>query len=194
MAAVGGLFVQPAAGEFIDRALHAAHRDRRIAGENGRQPVDLFVERFSGYHRGEIADPQHLRGADPLGGQEQLLGVVDAEPRHVALDAAVVIMQPEPRRRHEHLAAVDADTEITGQRQIGRAAIDAAVDPANRRYREVFKPVDDDLERRPGGLLLGVGRAFGDRAKIVSGAEGAAGPGEHQNPDRGIGFDPVEQF
>src|ERR1700694_6011286 len=47
MAAVGSLFIQSAAGEFVDRALHAAHRDRRIAGEFGRQPVDLFVERFS---------------------------------------------------------------------------------------------------------------------------------------------------
>src|SRR6202171_4864693 len=37
MAAVGGLFIQPAAGEFVDRALHAAHRDRRIAAENARE-------------------------------------------------------------------------------------------------------------------------------------------------------------
>src|SRR6202011_1563369 len=111
-----------------------------------------------------------------------------------ALDAALVVMQPEPRRRHEHLAGVDADTEIAGQRQIGRAAIDAAVDPADRRYREVLKPVDDDLERRSGGLLLCVGGAFGDRARIVSGAEGAAGSGQPHHPDRGIRFDPVEQF
>src|SRR5439155_26937681 len=93
----------------------------------------------------------------------------------------------------EHLAGIDADTEIAGQRQVGRAAIDAAVEPADRRQREVLKPVDDDLERRSGGLLLAVGRAFGDRTKIIPATEGAAGASQHQNPQRGVGLDPVEQ-
>src|SRR5712672_2379544 len=194
MAAVGGFLFQPVAGEFVDRALHAAHRGRGVGGEHAGELVDLPVERLGGHHRGEIADPQHFRRADFFRGQEQPLGVVGAEPRHVALDAAPVVMQPEPRRRHEHLAGVDADTEIAGQRQVGRAAIDAAVEPADRRQREVLKPVDDDLERRSSGLLLCVGRAFGDRAKIVPGAERAAGAGQHQNPERGIGLDAVEQF
>src|SRR6266446_1973362 len=194
MAAVGGLLIQPVAGEFVDRALHAAHRGRRVAGENAGELIDLLVERLGRHHRCKIADPQHLRGADFFCGQEQPLGVVDAKPRHIALDAALVVMQPEPRRWHEHLAGVDADTEIAGQRQVGRAAIDAAVEPADRRQREILKPVDDDLERRSGGLLLCVGRAFGDRAEIIPGTEGAAGAGQHQNPERGIGLDPVEQF
>ena len=47
--------------------------------------------------------------------------------------------------------------------------------------------------RRCGCLAALVG-AFGDRAEIVAGAEGAAGAGQHQDPDRGIGLDPVEQF
>src|SRR5216684_7597690 len=34
MAAVGGFFIQPSAGELVDRALHAAHRERRVGGEN----------------------------------------------------------------------------------------------------------------------------------------------------------------
>ena len=103
-------------------------------------------------------------------------------------------MQPEPRRRHEHLAAVNADTEVAGQRQVGRAAIHPAVDPADRRHREIFEPIDYELERGPRGLLLCVGRAFGDRAEIVSGAERTASAGQHQHPDRRIGFDPVEQL
>src|SRR6266480_2779742 len=109
MAAVGGLLVQFAAGEFVDRALHAAHRNRRIAGEYRSKLVDFLIERFGWHHRGEITDPQHLGGADLLRRQKQLPGVVGAEPRHIAFDAALVIMQPEPRRGHEHLAAVDAD-------------------------------------------------------------------------------------
>ena len=55
-------------------------------------------------------------------------------------------MQPEPRGRHEHLAGVDADPEIAGQRQIGGAAIDPAIEPADRRHREILEPVGDDLE------------------------------------------------
>ena len=42
----------------------------------------------------------------------------------------------------------------------------------------------DDLECRSGGLLLGVISTFRDRAETVAGAEGAAGAGQHQNPDR----------
>src|SRR6266481_1657724 len=153
----------------------------------------FFVERLGGHHLGEVTDSQHLRGADLLRREKQLLGVVNAEPRHIARDAALVIMQPEPRRRHEHFTGIDADAGIAGQRQIRGAAIHTTVNPADRRYCQVFKPVDDDLERRSCGLLLRAGRAFGDRAEIVAGAEGAAGAGEHQHPERGIGLDPVEQ-
>ena len=104
-------------------------------------------------------------------------------------------MQPEPRRRHEHLAAVDADAEIAGQRQIGRAAIDAAIEPADGGNAEILEPVDHDLERRAGAFLLdGAGGALGHRVEIIAGAEGAAGAGQHQHPDRGIGLDPVEQL
>src|SRR5260370_34649939 len=43
MSAVGSLFIQNAAGEFVDRALHAAHRDRRVAGDNACGPIHLLV-------------------------------------------------------------------------------------------------------------------------------------------------------
>jgi transposase, IS30 family len=194
--AVGGLLVELAAGEFVDGALHAAHRDRGVAGESSRELVDRLIERFLvHHHRGEIADPQHFRRVDFLRGQKQLLGVVDAEPRGVAHDAALVIMQAQPRRRHEHLAGVEADAEIAGQRQIGRAAIDAAIEPADRGNAEILEPVDDNLERRSGAVLFnGAGGALGDRIEVVSRAEDAAGAGEDQHPDRGIGLNAVEQF
>jgi len=48
VARVRGLFIQPAAGELVDGAFHAGHRLRRVAGQNGREPVDLFVQRFLG--------------------------------------------------------------------------------------------------------------------------------------------------
>src|SRR6202035_4454753 len=181
--------------EFVDGPFHAAHGHRRVAGKDGRQPVDLFVERLGRYHGGEIADPQHFRSADLLGGQEQFLRVVDPEARDIACNAALVIVQAETRRRHEHFASVDADTKVAGQRQVGRAAIDAAVEAADGRHADVLKPVDDDFKRGSGASFLdGADGALGDRVEIVAGAEGAAGAGEHQDPDRGIGLDPVEQF
>src|SRR5947209_8501497 len=103
-------------------------------------------------------------------------------------------MQSQSCRRHEHLAGVDADTEVAGERKVGRAAIDPAIEAADRRQRQVFQAVDDDLERRSGaGLFGGADGALGNRVQIVAGAEGTPGAGQHQNPDRGIGLDPVEQ-
>ena len=150
---------------------------------------------FLRHHGGEIADPQHFRRGDFLRGQKQLFCIVDAKPRHIARDAALVVVQPESRRRHEHFRGVDADAEIAGQRQVGRAAIDAAIEPADRRHAEIFQPVDHHFKRRSGALLfLRAGGAVGDRVEVVAGAEGAAGAGQHQHADRGIGLDPVEQL
>src|SRR5882757_6729435 len=195
MAPVGGGFIELAAGEFIDGALHAGHRDRRIAGEDRGELVDFLIQRLHRHHCGEIAYREHFRRGYLLRGQEQFFGIVGAEPRHVAGDPAPVIMQAQPRCRHEHLGRIDADPEIACQRQIGRAAIDAAVKPADRRHRKVFQPVDGDLEGRARAVLFErAGRAFGDRIEIIAGAESAAGAGQHQYPDREIGLDPVEQF
>src|SRR5260370_22994542 len=52
MAAVGGFFIQPVAGEFVDRALHAAHRGRGVGGEHAGELVDLPVEPLRGAHGG----------------------------------------------------------------------------------------------------------------------------------------------
>src|ERR1700686_2048806 len=54
MAAVGGVLVELAAREFVDGPFHAAHGNRRVAGKDGRKPVDLFVERLGRHHGGEI--------------------------------------------------------------------------------------------------------------------------------------------
>src|SRR5262249_51487612 len=55
-------------------------------------------------------------------------------------------------------------------------------------------PVDHDFEGRPRALLLGLaGRAFGHRVEVIAGGEGAAGAGQHQHANNGIGFDAVEQ-
>jgi hypothetical protein len=43
VAEVGGFLVELAAGEFVDGALHAAHRQRRVAGQECGEPVDFLV-------------------------------------------------------------------------------------------------------------------------------------------------------
>src|SRR6185295_469352 len=50
---VGGFLVEFAAGEFVDGALHAAHRYRRVAGQNGSEAVDFLVQCFHRHHSGE---------------------------------------------------------------------------------------------------------------------------------------------
>ncbi len=42
-------------------------------------------------------------------------------------------MQSKARRRHEHLGGIDPDPEVAGERKIRRAAIDAAIEPADGR-------------------------------------------------------------
>ena len=73
-------------------------------------------------------------------------------------------------------------------------AIDAAIEPANRRHAEIFQPIDDDLERRSRARLFVRAGGAVDRVEVVAGAEGAAGAGQHQHADRGIGLDAVEQL
>src|ERR1700733_13649715 len=51
----GRPLIKLAARDFVDGALHAAHRDRRVTGQDGDEPVDLLVQRFDWHHRGEIA-------------------------------------------------------------------------------------------------------------------------------------------
>src|ERR1700722_18243695 len=192
---VGRRLIKLAARDLVDGALHAAHRDRRVTGQDAGEPVDLFVQRFDWHHRGEIADPQHFRRADFFGGEKQSLGIVEPEACHVTRDAAFIIVQAESGGRHEHFAGVDADAEIAGQRQIGRAAIDPAIEPADGGNADVFEPVDDRLEGRARAFLFDVaGGALGHGIEVVAGAESAAGAGEHQNANRGIGFDLRKQL
>jgi hypothetical protein len=44
-------------------------------------------------------------------------------------------VQAEARGRHHQLARVDADAEIARKRKVGRAAVDAAIEAADRRHR-----------------------------------------------------------
>jgi len=86
------------------------------------------------------------------------------------------------RRGH----VVGSHSEVAGEREVGRAAIDAAIEPADRRQRQILEPVDDDFERRSGapvsgsreqvpGILSGSSRTgLGDGRRHVGDHAGAA--------------------
>jgi len=72
--------------------------------------------------------------------------------------------------------------EIAGQRQIGRTAVDAAVEPADGRDREILEAIRNHFECRAGAWLVRPARgSLGDGAEVESGAEGAAGAGQDQH-------------
>jgi hypothetical protein len=81
----------------------------------------------------------------------------------------------------------------TPMRKSQASARSVAPPSADRRNAEILQPIDHDLERAARGLFLRGVRAFGNRAEIVSGAEGASRAGQYHDAERGIGFDPVEQ-
>ncbi|MGY4623729.1 hypothetical protein ACVWY3_001485 [Bradyrhizobium sp. USDA 4486] len=89
-------------------------------------------------------------------------------------------MKPEARGRHEHLATIYADPEIAGERKIGRAAIDSAVQSADGRYRQSFELIDD--VRKTGSMNIFLRRVSrSDVSEVVSSAERASFAGQDEN-------------
>ena len=74
-------------------------------------------------------------------------------------------------------AGVDADTKVAGEREIGRASIDAAIEPADRGNADILEPVRRPPRKQsPRCSVRDVaGRALGNRIEIVTGAERPAG-------------------
>ena len=64
VAAVGGGFVELLARDLVERALHAAHRDRRVRRDDARKLLDVGIDELRRHRLVEIADAQ--RTADSL--------------------------------------------------------------------------------------------------------------------------------
>jgi hypothetical protein len=108
------------------------------------------------------------------------LGIVDAEPRHVALEPALVEVQAQPRGRHEHVDAARPEPEVAGQRHVGRAAVHAALQHGHRHRPAVLERVDD--------LVEGHGTRGADARDVIAAAEvlAASLQGQHQHLGHGV--------
>src|SRR6516225_10157967 len=92
------------------------------------------------------ADAEQLAGVDRLGGQKQLLRRRDAEPAHIAMDAARIINDAEPCHRHQQLHPFDADAKIAGESEIGYPSVNAAVQRRYGRDAQCLQPINGALE------------------------------------------------
>ena len=117
-----------------------------------------------------------------LGQQEKSPGRAQAQPRHGALQAAGVVVQAQPRRRHAQFHTLHADAEVAGQRQVRGTAVDAAVQARHGGLRQRRQRVGHALE----GLRAGVDAIVAQLAQVVAGAEGAAAAGQHQHAHRRV--------
>src|SRR5476649_2084291 len=179
-------------GELLDRPLHVRHRQWRQARQPVRHLVDPGLELGAVDQPVEIAHPQQVLVAEILRQEEGALGEARAHLLRIAAQAARIIVQAKARGRHEEAHAPDAQPKVAGQRHVGGAAIDAAVQGAERRHAHRLQPVHHRLEariafRRRGRLAARRLTAW-KRAMIEARAEALlAGAGEHRDTHVGIG-------
>src|SRR5476649_953185 len=121
-------------GELLDRPFHVRHRQRRQARQPGRHLVDLRLEFGVVDQPVEIAHTQQVLVAEILRQQEGALGEARAHLLRVAAQPTRIVMQAKARGRHEEAHALHAEPEIAGQRHVGGATVDAAVQRAERRH------------------------------------------------------------
>jgi hypothetical protein len=139
------------------------------------------------HQRVQVADVQQLVGSHRLGAQEQPFGRCQPQPRDIPLQAAGVVVQPQPRRRHAQCHALHADTKVAGQRQVGGATEHAAVQPRDGWQRQGFQRVDGVLEEPR--VVAGRSLRLVEFAEMKAGTEGAPAAGEHEHTHGGFGGD-----
>jgi hypothetical protein len=108
--------------------------------------VKSRVERVGREKLGQKADAQHLLGVDLHPGEEQLLCRGNAEVVHVTPQSAGVVVDGEARRGHEHARAGDTQPDVATQRQVGAAAVHAALDGRDGRHGQRLERVQHPLE------------------------------------------------
>ena len=67
----------------------------------------------------------------PLAGQEQALGRVQAQACHIAFQPLLIEMQPQTCRRHEHFRAAGAQAKVAGQCHVGGTTINTTMQRSN---------------------------------------------------------------
>ncbi len=137
----------------------------------------------AGRELGQKAARAHRIGIQSLAGQENSLRRVDTESRDIALEAAAVVVQAEPRGRHEHLRGMRADAEIAGEREIGSASVRAAVDDGDGHRARRLDGVGHVLESDR------IARLSGETRNVVAAAEILAFTADMQHEHARIGVD-----
>src|SRR5215472_3444449 len=185
--------VERAGGGLVDRAFQPGDSERRIGGQGCRERFGARHQLVWWHDLIEIADAQHLGGIDRLGGQKQLLCRRDTKPVHIAADAARIINDAEPGRRHQEAHPLNADTKIAGERQIRCPAINAAVERGDGRHTQCLEPVDHALERIAVLRWCGpAGQAIGERADVEARTEAFPRASQHQDADRRLRIDAIK--
>ena len=169
--------------DFIQRLFHALNGQRRAIGERGRQGVHRRVQFRRRHQLGQVADAEQFFCPELLRSQEQALRIVQAKAGNITLKPGRVVMHAKPGGRHEHFHPRYADAEISGQRQIRGAAINAALQAANGGHAHRFKPVRHGFECRcaGGGFLV-----FSEAAQMEASTEGWATRRQDQNAERRV--------
>src|SRR5215469_16408223 len=183
--------VEPAGRDAVDRPFEAGQGQRRVGGQCGGERIDPRRQFLRRHDLVEIADAAHLLGLDRLGRHEKLLRRAGAEPRYVALDTTRVVDDPEPRRRHQHPHALDADAEVAGQREVGGTAVDAALQRRDSRHAQRLEAVDDSFERVVGLAGFGLaGMSLQERPDMIARRKALPGPREDQHAHARVIVDP----
>ena len=136
----------------VDLPLHRSDH-ARLALENRRfVSVDGVGEPFARDKLGKVAYAKHFLSSHALGSHEQLFRGARSDPADETPQAARVEMQAKARCRHADADTAHADAEITAQRKVSPASIDAAVQCAQRGHGQRFYPVGGEfmVKRRSG--------------------------------------------
>ena len=129
-------------------ALHAGERQRREAAEPLAQGLRRRLERLAVVEQViQEAAGEHRVGVQGLASQQHTLGHRQPQPVHVPLHAAAIEVQSQSRGGHEHLALRHAEPEIAGQREVGGAAVDTALEGCDRHRPGLFPGVGERLEQ-----------------------------------------------
>ena len=187
------LFVVVAAGDLVERAFGFLHRQRSQRQHVLHQRVQGRVPASGIAHRLEQAKRLQLRHAERPRRQEGAFGCQHTEAAHVALQAAGVVMQAERRGRHAPLHAIQTDAQVTRQHDVGRAAVYAAVEGADRDGPQARQPVRNPFEE--GGAVA----VFVKAADVKTRTEHRLGlacsvGGQHQHAHAGVALYSVKVF
>lgn len=151
--------------------------------------LDPLVQLAGRQHLVDQAGPQRPLRTDQLAGEQQVLRRRRARQRDQPAGRRRGVDDPEPGGGDAERRALFREPQIAGRRQLASAAHAVAAHRGERRPGEGGQR----LLRRHRELLRGA-RGIAQGGDVGSGAEGLPGARQHQDPDRGVGGRPRQEF